>query len=142
MDARGIAAAFALGACGVQLGTAFLFTPQSLISPMHRAALRSADDDSTALTNLFSGRPARGIINRVMQELGPMSDSAPAFPGAGAALATLKAQAEADGRSDFTSLWSGQAAALGREMDAGDLVRQLAEESLNVLRGLGGPASC
>ena len=79
-DGRGVAAAFALGAAGVQVGTAYLFTPEATISALHRAALRDARDDGTALTNLFSGRPARGLINRLMREVGPMSELAPAFP--------------------------------------------------------------
>lgn len=129
-DGRGIAAAFALGAAGVQIGTAYLFTPESLVTDAHRAALRGAKDDQTALTNLFSGRPARGIMNRVMREVGPISNAPTAFPTAGGALAPLKAKAEAQGSTDFTSLWSGQAASLGREMGAADLTRQLAEDAL------------
>ncbi len=129
-EGRGIAAAFALGASGVQIGTAYLFTPESLVSDMHRAALRNTKDDQTALTNLFSGRPARGIMNRVMREVGPISDSPSAFPTAGGALALLKAKAEAQGSTDFTSLWSGQAASLGREMGAAELTRQLADDAL------------
>jgi len=128
-DGRGIAAAFALGASGVQMGTAYLFTPESLVSDLHRAALKGARDDGTALTNIFSGRPARGILNRVMREVGPLTDAAPAFPTAGGALAPLKAAAEAKGSGDFTSLWSGQSARLGREMSAGDLTRVLSEEA-------------
>src|SRR5499433_1683299 len=92
-DARGIAAAFALGAAGVQIGTAYLWCPESKISAPHRAALNSARDDGTALTNLMTGRPARGIINRVMREVGPMSDVAPEFPLAADALEPLRAQA-------------------------------------------------
>ena len=84
-DGRGMTAAFALGAAGVQLGTAYLFTPESLVTELHRAELVGARDDQTALTNLFSGRPARGIMNRIMREVGPMSDHAPAFPTAGGA---------------------------------------------------------
>ena len=135
-DGRGMAAAFALGAAGVQIGTAYLFTPESLISELHRAALRDARDDGTALTNLFSGRPARGLMNRVMREVGPMSDAAPAFPTAGGALAPLKAKAEAAGSSDFSSLWSGQAASLGRETGAGDLTRQLAEDAVRRFKAM------
>ncbi len=129
-DGRGIAAAFALGASAVQIGTAYLFTPESLVTDLHRAALLETRDDQTALTNLFSGRPARGIINRLMRDIGPMSDSPSAFPTAGGALAPLKAAAEQNGAADFTSLWSGQSARLGREIGAGDLTRQLAEEAL------------
>ena len=134
-DARGIVAAFALGASAVQLGTAYLFTPEATITPMHREALRTAKDDGTALTNLFTGRPARGLVNRVMREVGPLSADAPAFPTAGGALMPLKTKAEAAGSADFSSLWSGQAAALGREMGAGDLTRQLWTEVLERLRG-------
>ena len=123
-DGRGIAAAFALGAAGAQIGTAYLFTHESLITDLHRTALRAARDDRTALTNLFSGRPARRLMNRVMREIGPMSDKAPAFPTAGGTLAALKAKAEAAGSADFSSLWSGQAASLGREIGSGDLTRR------------------
>jgi nitronate monooxygenase len=133
-DGRGIAAAFALGASGVQVGTAYLFTPEATITDLHRAALRAARDDQSALTNLFTGRPARGLINRVMREVGPMSDLAPAFPTAGGALAPLKAKAEAAGRSDFSSLWSGQAASLAREMGAGELTAKLAGDALQRLK--------
>lgn len=135
-DGRGIAAAFALGAAGVQIGTAYLFTLESLISPLHRAALCSAREDQTALTNVFSGRPARSLMNRIMREVGPMSDVAPAFPTAGGALAPLKAVAESAGVTDFSSLWSGQAAGLGRETGAGDLTRQLAEDAARQLSSL------
>lgn len=135
-DGRGVAAAFALGAAGVQIGTAYLFTPESLVTDLHRAALGSARDDGTALTNLFSGRPARGLMNRLMREVGPMSDVAPSFPTAGTALAPLKAKAEAAGASDFSSLWAGQAASLGREMGAGDLTRDLAEDAARRLAAL------
>ncbi len=135
-DGRGVAAAFALGAAGVQIGTAYLFTPEALIGDSHRAALGAARDDGTALTNLFSGGPARGLVNRLMREIGPMSDAAPAYPTAGSALAPLKAKAEASGSSDFSSLWSGQAAALGREMGTGDLTRWLAEDAVRRLREL------
>ena len=135
-DGRGVAAVFALGAAGAQIGTAYLFTPESLISDLHRAALGSARDDSTALTNLFSGRPARGLMNRIMREIGPMSDLAPAFPTAGGALAPLKAAAEAQGASDFTSLWSGQAAGLCYEIGSGDLTRRLAEDAARRLQEL------
>ncbi len=124
-DARGVAAALVLGAAGVQVGTAYLFTPEAKVSALHRAALKSARDDMTALTNVFTGRPARGIVNRIMREAGPMASEAPAFPLAGGALAPLKAKAEAQGSGDFSSLWSGQAAALGREMPAGELTRSL-----------------
>ncbi|MDR3509550.1 MAG: nitronate monooxygenase family protein [Caulobacteraceae bacterium] len=132
-DARGIVAALALGASAVQIGTAYLFTPEAKIPTTHRQALKAARDDNTAVTNLFTGRPARGVINRLMRELGPLSDLPPAFPTAGGALAPLRAKAEAEGRSDFTNLWSGQAARLGREMPAGELTTTLAREALALL---------
>lgn len=130
-DGRGVAAAFMLGAAAVQVGTAYLFTAETLISDLHQAAL--ASDDKTALTNLFSGRPARGILNRVMREVGPMSELAPAFPTAGSALAPLKAASEAHGKADFSSLWSGQAAGLGRDMSAEDLTRKLMDDATRLL---------
>ncbi len=133
-DARGIAAAFALGASGVQIGTAYLLTPEALISEVHRHALLSTSDDQTALTNVFSGRPARGIVNRLMRELGPMSEIAPAFPLAGAALAPLRTA----GAGDFAPLWSGQAAALARPEGAGELTRQLALDARALMGSLGG----
>ena len=140
-DGRGIAAAFALGATGTLIGTAYLFTPESLITDLYRAALRAARDDRTALTNVFSGRPARGLMNRVMREVGPMSDRAPAYPTAGRALAPLKAKAEAAGSSDFSLLWAGQAASLGREIGSGDLTRQLAADAEQQLKALASPGA-
>ncbi|MCL4767023.1 MAG: nitronate monooxygenase family protein [Hyphomicrobiaceae bacterium] len=137
-DGRGIAAAFALGASAVQVGTAYLFCPEARMSELHRNALRSARDDDTALTNIFSGRPARGILNRVMRELGPMSGDAPAFPLAGGALAPLRAAAEAKGSGDFTSLWSGQSASLCHEMPAAQLTQELVREALDRLKAIGG----
>ncbi len=133
-DARGIVAAFALGAAAVQLGTAYLSCPEARISAPHRQALRDAADHTTALTNIFSGRPARGLLNRAMRELGPLTRDAPAFPLAGHALAPLKAAAEARGSGDFGALWSGQAARLGRALPAGELTRTLAAETRARLR--------
>jgi nitronate monooxygenase len=126
-DRRGVRAAIALGATAVQVGTAYLFTPEARVSALYLQALRSARDDSTALTNLFTGRPARGIVNRLMRELGPLSSDAPAFPTAGASLAPLRAQAEKKGETDFTNMWAGQAAGLGRSISTGELTRYLAD---------------
>ena len=133
-DARGLAAAFALGAAAVQLGTAYLHCPEAQISPIYRQALKNAKDNKTAITNVFTGRPARGIVNRLMRELGPISDVAPEFPLAAAALAPLRAQSEMAGSADFTPLWSGQAARLSRELSAAQLTKQLAAETLEKLR--------
>ena len=128
-DARGIAAAFALGASGVQIGTAFLHGPEAKISAPHRAALKEAKDDSTVLTNVITGRPARSILTRLIREQGPISDSAPEFPLAATPLAPLRAKAEAAGSGDFSPLWAGQSAALGRAMPASDLITALATET-------------
>ena len=135
-DARGIVAALALGAAGAQIGTAYLFCPEAKISAPFRAALQAARDDATRLTNLMTGRPARGFANRVMREIGPMAEIAPEFPLAAGALAPLRAKAEERGSGDFSPLWSGQAAALGREMPAGALTVKLAQETQEHLRRL------
>jgi nitronate monooxygenase len=137
-DARGIAAAIALGAAGVQVGTAYLFSPEAKLSAPHRAALKNARDDGTALTNVITGRPARGFYNRLMRDIGPITDIAPAFPLAATALAPLRAKAEAAGSGDFSPLWAGQGAALGRELPAAELTRRLAAEAQALLRTLGG----
>jgi nitronate monooxygenase len=112
----------------VQIGTAYLFCPEARVSAPHRAALRRAKGNATAVTNIFTWRPARGLVNRTMRELGPITANAPEFPLAGNALAPLKA--EAQGSGDFGSLWSGQATRLGREPPAGELTRVLAAETL------------
>jgi nitronate monooxygenase len=137
-DGRGIAAAFALGAAGVQIGTAYLRCPESTVIAPARAALAQARDDSTVITNVMTGRPARGIPNRVMREVGPISADAPAFPHAATALAPLKAAAEKLGKVDFTSLWAGQAVRLGREMSAEELTRVLAGAALARLSRMAG----
>jgi nitronate monooxygenase len=139
-DARGIAAAFALGAAGVQIGTAYLWCPEAKISKPHREALKSAREDGTALTNLMTGRPARGFINRVMREIGPISDVAPEFPLAAGALAPLRTKAEAQGSGDFSPMWAGQSARLGRALPAAELTKTLAAEALERMRELGHPA--
>ncbi|MGQ4878149.1 NAD(P)H-dependent flavin oxidoreductase [Billgrantia sp. LNSP4103-1] len=125
-DARGVAAALALGASAVQVGTAFLCCPEATTSALHRQALRSEAARHTSLTNLYSGRPARGIVTRLMRELGPLSDVAPAFPLATAAIAPLRSAAEAAGSADFSPLWSGQNASACREVPAAEVVRALA----------------
>jgi nitronate monooxygenase len=126
-DAKGVAAAFALGACGVQAGTAYLLCPEATTSAVHRAALKSDAARHTALTNVFTGRPARGIVNRVVREVGPMSAAAPQFPLATAAMAPLRAKAEARGSGDFSPLWSGENATGCREAPAAEVTRELAK---------------
>ena len=125
-NAAGVRAAMALGAAGVQVGTAYLCCPEATTSALHRAALMSDAAQHTALTTLFSGRPARGIVNRLMRELGPLNTAAPAFPLATAAVAPLRAHFEALGRTDCTPLWSGQNASGCRAVSATALTQELA----------------
>jgi len=128
-DARGIVAAMTLGASAVQLGTAYLFSPEANVRPAHLAALQVAADDSTAVTNVFTGRPARGIANRLVREVGPLSPLAPAFPMAAPAVIPLKGV----GTADFLDMWSGQAAALCRPEPAGRLTARLAAEAATLI---------
>src|ERR1700694_2817254 len=137
-DGRGIAAAFALGAAGVLIGSAYLRCPESKVIAPARVALAHARDDSTVITNVMTGRPARGVANRVMREVGPISPDAPAFPHAATGLAPLKAAAEKLGRVDFTNLWAGQAVRLGREMPAAELTRALAGAAVARLSQMAG----
>lgn len=125
-DARGVAAALALGAVGAQVGTAYLLCPEATTNPLHRAALQSEAARHTALTNVFTGRPARGIVNRLVRERGPLNPEAPAFPRAANVLAPLRAAAERRGSSDFTSLWAGQNASRCRAIPAAEVTRGLA----------------
>jgi nitronate monooxygenase len=137
-DGRGIAAAFALGASGVQIGTAYLRCPESKVSAPARTLLAQGRDDSTVITNVMTGRPARGLVNRVMREVGPISAVAPEFPHAATALAPLKAAAEKQGKLDFTNLWAGQAVRLGKDMPAAELTRALAGSALARLSKMAG----
>ncbi len=125
-DRKGVAAALALGACAAQVGTAYLLCPEATTSKVHRAALKGEAARVTALTNLFTGRPARGIVNRILRELGPMSTKPPAFPLAVAAIAPLRAKAESAGSGEFSPLWSGQNASGCRAAPAAELTRALA----------------
>ena len=125
-DAEGVAAVLRLGAIAAQVGTAYLLCDEATTSALHRKALQSRDAEHTALTNLFTGRPARGIVNRIMREQGPISAVAPAFPLATAAVAPLRAKAEAAGRGDFSPLWSGQNPSGCRAVPAAELTRALA----------------
>ena len=124
-DASCVRAAMALGASGVQAGTAFLLCPEATTPAVNRAALK-VRPHVTALTNLFTGRPSRGIVNRVVREVGPINAQAPAFPLATAAIAPLRAKAEAAGSGDFSPLWSGQNASGCREVPAAEIVAALA----------------
>jgi nitronate monooxygenase len=137
-DARGIAAAFALGAAGVQIGTAYLLSPEARISPLARRALKS-EGNQTVLTNVFTGRPARAIATRMVRELGPISGAVPQFPLAGGFFTPLRLKSEANGSIDFTPIWSGQSAGLARELPAKELTRRLAAETLAKLKSLESP---
>lgn len=124
-DAPGVAAALALGASAVQVGTTYLLCPEAQTSAVHRAAL-AGHGRTTALTNVFTGRPARAIVNRIVRELGPVAEAAPDFPLAAAAMAPLRAKAEERGSGDFSPLWSGQNPGGCRDVAAGELTRELA----------------
>jgi nitronate monooxygenase len=125
-DSAGVAAAMALGAAGVQVGTAFLLCPECSTNAVHRLALKSANAHHTAVTNVFTGRPARGIVNRLIREIGPFSTAAPSFPLAASAVSPLRAKAESIGNSAFSQLWCGQNARGCREVPAAELLRELA----------------
>jgi nitronate monooxygenase len=123
---REVAAAVALGAAGVQAGTAFLLCEEATTSALHRAAIKGAGAGHTAITNVFTGRPARSIVNRLVRELGPLAPSAPPFPSAANAVAALRRAAEPAGCSDFTPLWCGQNTLGCREAPAADVLEYLA----------------
>jgi nitronate monooxygenase len=125
-DAKAVAAVMALGAAGVQVGTAYLLCTEATTSAVHRAALKSDAARVTALTNVFTGRPARGIVNRIVREVGPISAAAPPFPLAVSAVAPLRAKAESLGSGDFSPLWAGQNTSGCKEISAGVLTRELA----------------
>jgi nitronate monooxygenase len=137
-DGRGIAAAFALGASAVQVGSAYLRCPESKVSAPARLVLAEARDDTTVITNVMTGRPARGVPNRAIREVGPMSPDAPAFPHSATALGPLKQGAEKLGKTDFTSMWAGQAVRLGRDIPAAELTQALANDALARMRRLAG----
>jgi nitronate monooxygenase len=125
-DRHGVGAVMAAGAAAVQVGTAYLLCPEATTSKVHRASLKSDAAKVTAITNVFTGRPARAIVNRLMRELGPMSAAAPTFPLAAAAVLPLRMEAEKRGIDDFSSMWAGQNARLCRETSAADLTKELA----------------
>lgn len=124
-DARGVQAALKLGASAVQIGTAYLLCSEAKTSPLHRSAIKGPNALHTALTNVFSGRPARGIVNRVMKDLGYMSSSAPRFPYASIEMTQLRSQAEKQDSPHFSPLWCGQNISGCLEISAGELTRRL-----------------
>jgi nitronate monooxygenase len=125
-DGRGVAAVLSLGAVAAQVGTGYLLCRETKTTALHRAALKSHGATHTAITNVFSGRPARGIINRIIGELGPICPDMPDFPLAATAITALRERAEAKGSADFTPLWSGQNASGCREISAREFTSQLA----------------
>ncbi len=127
-DSRGVQAAILLGADGVQIGTAYLLCSEAKTSQLHRSALKNRKSQHTALTNVFSGRPARGIVNRVMKELGYINPLAPSFPYASIEMTQLRFHAESLGSDDFSPLWSGQNTSGCKEISAKELTRELASE--------------
>lgn len=129
VDGKGIGAALALGASAIQMGTAFLCCHEATTSALHRAAIHSAQSQHTALTKVFSGRPARGIVNQLMRELGSLSDLAPDFPHASSALAPLRAAAEKVGDSGFSPLWTGQNVSGCRDLPAAELIAAWVKEA-------------
>ena len=129
-DGRGIAAAFVLGASAVQLGTAYLHAPEAPISDVHRKRLVSGH---TVFTNLLTGGLARGVRGRLVDELGPISSDAPAYPLASTALASIRTAAEKRGEYGFGPMWAGQSGPLGRPVPATELTRKLAADALAIL---------
>jgi nitronate monooxygenase len=130
-DGRGIAAAFALGASGVQIGTAFLGCPEAAVSPIHRARLRAAADDGTELTRVFTGRPARAMRNRFVTE---MADTEPLdFPLQASLVGPLGRLPNEEARAAFMPVWAGQAAPLARDLPASRLIEQLVAEAQPII---------
>lgn len=136
MDGRGIAAAFALGAQAAQLGTAFLPCAESGAHPLHKQAVREAADETTVITRAFSGKAARGVENEFMTLLAPHEDELPPYPVLNALTRDIRAAAAKQQRSEYLSMWAGQAASLGRETTAAELVKQLVAETEEVCRRL------
>jgi len=130
-DGRGLAAAFALGASGAQMGTAFLGCPEATVSPLHRAQLRAATDDGTELTRAFTGRPARALRNRFITE---MADTEPLeFPLQGSLVGPLWQLPSEEARAALVPFWAGQAAALVRDLPASELVEKFVAEARSIL---------
>ncbi len=137
-DGRGIAAALALGAAGVQIGTAFLTCAEAGISAPHRAALMASDGSNTRPTTAFSGRPARGVVNRYMAAMEAHEDALPDFPLMNTVTGPLRKASAGAGSPDFIALWSGQAVGLNRQGTAAELIEALVAETRTVLSRLAG----
>ena len=133
MDGRGIAASLMLGASGAQLGTAFLTCAESEAAPVWKAALRGARDDQTRVSRVYSGKPARGLINEFILKLGPVEDEIPAYPIQNALTRPIRQAAAKANRPEFMSLWAGQAAGMSRGLPAAELVAALVKETIAAL---------
>ena len=133
MDGRGLAAALVLGAGAAQMGTAFLACEESGAHPEFKRAVLQAAEDETEVTRAFSGRPARGIKNRFLTEVGANEEALAPFPVQNALTRDVRAAAQEQDRPEFMSLWAGQAARLARRAAAADLVRETVEEAEAVL---------
>jgi nitronate monooxygenase len=136
MDGRGIAAALALGAGAAQLGTAFLACDEAGVPEAYKQAILGARESDTRITRAFSGRPARGIVNRFMTEVDAGEGAILPFPLQNALTRPLRTAAAKAGRAEFLSLWAGQGVRLARREPAAALVRRLADETGSVLRRL------
>jgi len=129
MDGAGIRAALAHGAAAVQLGTAFVACPESGAPAPHKAAVLAASEDTTVITRVFSGRPARGFRNRFVTEIEPHGEAVLPFPWQNAATRPLRTAAARAGRGELMSLWAGQRAGLARAVPAAELVAMLMAEA-------------
>ena len=144
MDGRGIAAALILGAVAVQMGTAFLTCKESGISEAYKQAITSAREDQTRITRAFSGRPARGIVNRFMAEMeftAEVAEKIPPFPVQNALTRAMRAAASKQGRAEFLSLWAGQGVRMARRQGAAELIERLVKETDAALRRVSGHPS-
>ncbi len=133
MDGAGIAAALALGAQAAQLGTAFLPCPESGASAIHKKMLLAAREDDTGVTEKFSGKPARGLVNRYMRDMDERKAPHLAFPAQNQLVGKLRAASAKAGKPDFAALWAGQAAPLSRELPAAQLIERLEAEALETI---------
>jgi nitronate monooxygenase len=133
MDGRGVAAALVLGASAVQLGTAFLTCHEAGVPEAYKSAIMQAGEDATRITRAFSGRPARGIVNRFMAEVDADGGDIPAFPIQNVLTRALRTAAARQGRAEFLSLWAGQGLRLARRQSAAELIERLRDETLRAI---------
>ncbi len=135
-NGKGIAAALMLGAQGVQIGTAFLSCPEASVHPLWKDAISNASTRDTRITSAFTGRPARGIVNRLVIDMENKNDIIPDFPTVGSVIKPLANIAATNGKDDFLSLWAGQSAPMNRNISASELIELLAEETSLIFNNL------